>query len=203
MKKLLLCFIASGMLFSNAIDAQHAEGQKHFDVYYGIPGHKGALFRVIDIVDGGTVDVSVLGNVGLRFQYFMTPKFAIGFDGNFTQRKATTTIPYVNASGATAFYTETVQQTLIRAMFRTSWEFLESNGFQMNWANSIGYRNSTWSVASDDPNYESTWDVSIGFPLAFRTALGMGYMFSDKIGINIEAGFGGGALLNAGLTIAL
>jgi hypothetical protein len=208
MKKILLvvllaCFIMS---IPSTVKAQHEEGKMHFDLYHGLPPHTGLLFRTLvqeieDGVDAESKESSTIGNIGFRFQYYIIPTFAMGIDANYTKRDLV--VSYLDV-GSNALYTDQIQQTVTRVMVRTSWEFLEKNGFQVNWANSIGYRSAIWSASSTDPAYVTPSQTARGvIPLAFRTALGMRYMFTDNIGVNLEIGVGGGALANGGLTIAL
>ena len=195
---LVICALFS---FTSSVDAQNKEGGMQFDLYHAVPPHQGIIFRAVSTVsDGETVDVSVLGNLGLRFQYYVKPKFALGLDLNYTKRTADLT--YVG--GITGLsYTDAIQQTIIRAMIRTSWEFVDSEKFHMNWANSIGYRTADWTFSSTDPLFipDADWTGG-GFP-AFRTAIGMRVMFTENVGLNLEIGVGGGSVANGGLTIAL
>ena len=97
-----------------------------------------------------------------------------------------------------------VNQTVIRAMVRTSWEFYNTEKFQINWANSVGYRNVDWSVTGED---SETYDLSlldaVSSPLALRTAIGLRYLFTENIGLSMEFGLGGGNRINAGLAFKL
>lgn len=200
MKKLLFITATICVIFSNSttLNAQHEKGEIQIDVYHGLPPHTGIIFRAVSsVTPDEVVEVKTLGNLGLRFQYYLAPKFALGIDANYTNRSAT--INY----GLTGFE-EKIQQTVIRAMLRTSWEFVKKGGFEMNWNNSIGYRTASWKWSATDPDLTISADYSAGaIPLAFRSALGFRYMFTENIGLNLEVGVSGGALLNGGLTIAL
>ena len=199
MKKFLFATVTIGLMLSNsmAVNAQHEKGKIQIDLYHGLPQHTGILFRAISSVTvGETVEIKTLGNLGLRFQYYLAPKFALGIDANYTNRSAT--INY-----ALTGFEEKIQQTVIRAMLRTSWEFVKSGGFEMNWNNSIGFRNASWNWSATDPDLTINTDWNGGIPIAFRSALGFRYMFTENVGLNLEVGVLGGALLNGGLTIAL
>ena len=199
MKKFLFATVTIGLMLSNcmAVNAQHEKGKIQIDLYHGLPQHTGILFRAISSVTvGETVEIKTLGNLGLRFQYYLAPKFALGIDANYTNRSAT--INYTLTG-----FEEKIQQTVIRAMLRTSWEFVKSGGFEMNWNNSIGLRNASWNWSATDPDLTINTDWNGGVPIAFRSALGFRYMFTENVGLNLEVGVLGGALLNGGLTIAL
>ena len=199
MKKFLFATVTIGLMLSNsmAVNAQHEKGKIQIDLYHGLPQHTGILFRAISSVTvDETVEIKTLGNLGLRFQYYLAQKFALGIDANYTNRSAT--INY-----ALTGFEEKIQQTVIRAMLRTSWEFVKSGGFEMNWNNSIGLRNASWNWSATDPDLTINTDWNGGVPIAFRSALGFRYMFTENVGLNLEVGVLGGALLNGGLTIAL
>jgi|TARA_B110000879_G_scaffold70898_1_gene98991 hypothetical protein len=199
MKKILFATVTIGLMLSNcmAVNAQHEKGKIQIDLYHGLPQHTGILFRAISSVTvDETVEIKTLGNLGLRFQYYLAPKFALGIDANYTNRSAT--INYTLTG-----FEEKIQQTVIRAMLRTSWEFVKSGGFEMNWNNSIGLRNASWNWSATDPDLTINTDWNGGVPIAFRSALGFRYMFTENVGLNLEVGVLGGALLNGGLTIAL
>ena len=199
MKKILFATVTIGLMLSNymVVNAQHEKGKIQIDLYHGLPQHTGILFRAISSVTvDETVEIKTLGNLGLRFQYYLAPKFALGIDANYTNRSAT--INYTLTG-----FEEKIQQTVIRAMLRTSWEFVKSGGFEMNWNNSIGLRNASWNWSATDPDLTINTDWNGGVPIAFRSALGFRYMFTENVGLNLEVGVLGGALLNGGLTIAL
>jgi hypothetical protein len=50
-----------------------------------------------------------------------------------------------------------------------------------------------------DPFYEDDVKVKNLYPVAFRFALGGHYFFTDNVGIGMELGIGGGAIINGGL----
>ena len=199
MKKILFATVTIGLMLSNcmAVNAQHEKGKIQIDLYHGLPQHTGILFRAISSVTvDETVEIKTLGNLGLRFQYYLAPKFALGIDANYTNRSAT--INYTLTG-----FEEKIQQTVIRAMLRTSWEFVKSGGFEMNWNNSIGLRNASWNWSATDPDLTINTDWNGGVPIAFRSALGFRYMFTENVGLNLEVGVLGGSFLNGGLTIGL
>ena len=199
MKKISLITITVFVMFSIAtkVNAQHEKGEIQIDLYHGLPPHTGIIFKAISSASADeTVEVKTLGNLGLRFQYYLAPNFALGVDANYTSRSA----EFVESSTG---YEEKIQQTVIRAMVRTSWEFLKAGGFEMNWNNSIGYRAAGWDWTDTDPNGTINDDWSGGAKIAFRSALGFRYMFTENIGLNLEVGVLGGSFLNGGLTIGL
>lgn len=215
MKKVFTNFIKTSAvvglgLMSTLSYAQLEEGDVIIDLNYGIPS-KGVIFATID---GNSlyndIETSYIGPAGLRLQYMVASNFGIGIEGNYTKRTAKysetiTETEYVyNEDDFTYDYITTstdynveLSQTVIRAMFRTSWEFVNEEKLSVNWANSIGYRKASWKLTPND--YDNTWTFGT-WPLAFRTAIGMRYWIADNVGINAEIGFSGGSYMNAGLS---
>ena len=124
--------------------------------------------------------------------------FGVGLDVSFTSRKGTwdgigteidSNYNYIEEPRA-------AEQTIIRAMIRTSWEIIHKKSFQLFWANSIGYRSVNWKG-----DYDSDWQLSS--PLALRTAMGMRYFFTESIGLSLEFGLGGGSSVCLGGAIKL
>lgn len=209
MKHLLL--VAGSLLFTLSGYAQSTEAQPQpggqaedqatnciekgniiFDVYYG-PAGPGLAARVLAENDNGKT--SYMGPLGIRAQYMLSNAFGIGFDGHYATRGATWTSYDLSGDPYDASY----KVVRIRAMARFSWEFLRTERFNMNWANSIGYKSlvRTW----DDPF--STEENPGWNPIAFRTALGFRLFFTDNIGLNADIGFFGGAFVHGGLSVKL
>ena len=133
-------------------------------------------------------------------------KFGVGIDLNYTSRSASVVdVIFTDITGNTDYFDADITQSIIRAMLRTSWEFVNTEKFQMNWANSIGYRMAPWdfTITSNDTSgsLSDIIDVGDGWPLAFRTAIGIRYFATDNIGLNMELiGLSGGSLMNAGVS---
>ncbi len=124
-------------------------------------------------------------------------KFGIGVDANYSNQELT----YVDyGSDGVTQYDYTLGRS--RAMVRTSWEFVNNERFQVNWANSFGYRTATWSYDSNEPGYVGDEVVGLN-PIAFRTAIWFRVLFTENIGLNTDVGFGAGSLMNLGLTVKL
>ena len=135
-------------------------------------------------------------------------KFGLGLDINYSSRKVDgNTGSFQDNNGNNQNFTYDLKQDVIRLMIRTSWEFINNEKLQMNWANSIGYRSSTWTFNVTDNSSASENDLSYDFlssPLAFRTAIGIRYFIIENFGFNFEVvGLSGGAFMNGGLTLKL
>ena len=135
-------------------------------------------------------------------------KFGIGLDLNYTSRSSSVkNVAFQDSiTGLTDYFDADINQNITRIMVRFSWEFVNDEKIQMHWANSIGYRTAPWdfTVTTDDESasLSDVVDVGDGWPLAFRTAIGLRYFFTDNIGLNMDLiGLSGGAFMNAGLSL--
>ena len=181
---------------SNSENSNLEKGDMMIDVSYSLAGPKGLTWRTIALNTNS--DLSQLGPVGVKFQYMASESFGVGLDVSFTSRKGTwdgigteidSNYNYIEEPRA-------AEQTIIRAMIRTSWEIINKKSFQLFWANSVGYRSVNW-----EGDYEGLELVSS--PLALRTAMGMRYFFTESIGLSLEFGLGGGSSVCLGGAIKL
>jgi len=183
----------SSMFYSNETSAQLAEEDIVVNAYYGLVPNKGAFFRLAeasaDTVQGLTFNY--LGPAGLQAQFMVSDRFGVGIDASYQSKQA-------------SYEGYSVNQAVVRAMVRTSWEFYNTEKFQINWANSVGYRNVDWSVTGEDAEeYDLSLLDAVSSPLALRSALGLRYLFTENIGLTMEFGLGGGNSINAGLAVKL
>jgi hypothetical protein len=190
---LLIPFIGFGQLQS---------GDILIESNYGFVGGKGLWGT---IADEAGIPVEFFGPATVRFQYMTSDKFGVGCDINYSSRSiGGNTGTYTDLNGMPQDFTYDLTQNVIRLMIRTSWEFVNNDKFQMNWANSVGYRMAPWTFTVTDNSNATEDNLSYDFgtwPLAFRTAIGMRYFVSDNIGLNMEViGLSGGSLMNAGVS---
>ena len=210
MKKIKQTFKLGVILFSSILffgnvsaqeeDASTSEklekGDIIIDLSYSLAGPKGLTWRAIALNTNS--DLSQLGPIGVKFQYMASESFGVGLDVSFTSRKGTWD-GYGTELDSNFNYIEeprAADQTIIRAMIRTSWEIINKKSFQLFWANSIGYRSANWT--GDFEGFEL-----VSSPLALRTAMGMRYFFTESMGLSAEFGLGGGSSVCLGAAIKL
>lgn len=129
-----------------------------------------------------------------------TDNFGIGLETNFTSRDITWRETYVDNSQQQVSNNYNVNQIVYRIMIRTNWEFVNEEKFQVNWANSLGHRRAIWSGDYDNFYYWLNVNNNGGWPIAFRTALGIKYWIHENIALNTEFGFSGGSVMNFGVS---
>lgn len=219
MKKIKQTFKLGVIVFSSVLffgnvsaqeeDASNSEklekGDIIIDLSYSLAGPKGFTWREIALNTNS--DLSQLGPIGVKFQYMASESFGVGLDVSFTSRKGTWDVYRTEADSDTTYIEieepRAADQTIIRAMIRTSWEIIHKKSFQLFWANSIGYRSVNWKGDYDRDWLLSVTSASASSPLALRTAMGMRYFFTESIGLSVEFGLGGGSSVCLGGAIKL
>ena len=204
MKRLCICLTSMVISFFSFGQAWEKDNI-NVDAYYGYIS-PGTILNSVDKLSGkNRVGVNydpqtfVVGPVGIRLQYMISSNFGVGLDLNYESKKASwNEDDYDYAVGEFKNQEATYSVTKIKAMVRTSWEFVNTDKFTMNWANSIGFKTGNRIIdAGDDGNVGiSTEDVA---PIAFRTALGARFFITDNININASGGFFGGGWWTIGL----
>lgn len=203
MKKELICMAFMVTCFFSFGQAWQ-QGDVNIDAYYGYVGPGIILNSVNQLTGLNRAGVnydsktSVLGPVGIRAQYMLTKKFAVGLDVNYESKKASwNEDDYDYEIGAFQNYKATYSITKMKVMVRTSWEFLSLDRFTMNFANSIGFKSGKRKLdAGDDGNFGATESMS---PFALRSAVGARFFITDNINIHADGGFFGGGWLTAGI----
>ena len=184
------------------------------DIYYGYVG-PGIILRSIDGLSGDNIagqsydpKTTVIGPIGLRAQYMVGNKFGIGLDVNYETKTGTWNEGVYEYNDDTfdydySSYAASYSVTKLKVMVRTSWEFVNTDKFTMNWANSIGYKAGKRKLdtgGGDVLGLESSSNVS---PIAFRTALGARFFITDNFNIHADGGFFGGGWITGGISYKL
>lgn len=197
MKKLLLGIITALGIFSAQPQAKAqalSQGNKAIDVYYGV-------FSVArSLVNENATNIKFLGPIGFQFEYLASDKMGVGIDFNYTSitwEEDRTVTDSVTSNTTT--YHDKASRTVIRFMPRFNIHFGSSESFDGYFGIAAGYRQATYKYTTNDPNYSDD-SFSGSIPFAMRICLGARYYFTENIGVNMEMGFGGGALINAGLS---
>ena len=204
------------VLASKYTSAQvYDKGNAVIDIYYGYVG-PGAILSAVKAVEGevnlaGTnynPSTTIIGPLGLRAQYMVSPNFGLGLDVSYERKSAawTDAVAVMDsdgfvATGPNGFATyentnSSYSVTKVKMMIRTSWEFINTEKVSLNWANSIGYKTGERSFNNISDSFFSFSVSQRVWPIALRSALGARYFITDNIGAHIEFGvFGGGVIL--------
>lgn len=188
----------SGLLLnSNSASAQAVEqGNVTLDAYYGFPNFTTYLIRSFGDEDGTNTKATSLGPIGIKFEYMVSDKVGVGIDYNYTQ--VGVEWDSYDSSTSVSYHYKTTSK-LHRIMPRFNIHFGSSENFDGYFSIGAGYRAKTYTLETNDPDGGDT--VPGLNPFAFRIALGGRYYFSDNIGMFMELGLSGGALVHAGLAL--
>lgn len=207
MKKILYTTITAilflGTVSTTKVQAQVVEeGTMIFDVYYGFPNLYTSILKAEYVNDNPgeeyqNVKVGGIGPMGLRFEYLITEKIGLGVDMNYTN----TTVDWNETIDGNT-YDYNVKVPRIRVMGKFNFHFAKSDKFDAYTAFGAGYGSFKLVTETNDPNYIFT-NLENPIPVSIRFALGARYFFNDNLGINLEFGLLGGALINAGLSFKI
>jgi opacity protein-like surface antigen len=190
----ILCFWALGM------QAQVVQkGTVLIDGYLGFPNLYKTVLQNNYGEGGNNLKVGGIGPLGGRIEYLIADKIGVGLDLNYSS--ASLTYTELNSVNGT-LYDYKIGRSIFRAMPRFNFHFGNSDSFDGYAGVGSGYRSVNWTFESNDPFYN---DESIGglIPVAFRIFVGGRYFFTDLLGIHMEFGLGGGALMQGGLSLKL
>lgn len=166
------------------------------DVYYGVSFSN---FVVINQFGVGKIN-NLIGPIGLKFETMVTDKIGLGIDLNFSQ----TSISWINNStynNGTYYSYCNYDETHFRALLNFSNHFMTTERSDTYSSLRVGLNSVNYSLNTNNPSlYRSYSFFPITIPVSFRIAVGHKFFFNNNIGINIEAGFGGGPLISGGLT---
>jgi hypothetical protein len=170
---------------SNAI----SKGKSTINIYYGYNVFTGIYKAVANSAAVGTTVKSV-GPVGVVYEYLITDK--IGLGGEFGYSKTTvsyneTTTDYM---GNSSTYNYQWNFSTIRAMIRLNIHFVKSDKWDIYYLTSIGYRSTTFSFSTTEPNYTGSASFSSPIPFGVKPGLGFRYFFTENLGVNLEMAIG-------------
>lgn len=190
-------FAAPKQAKSQAVDA----GNILIDAYYGFPNLFTSALKTTYANSGSVEDVNIggIGPVGGRFEYMVSEKIGIGLEINYTDSYVEYTDLGTDTLGNPYRYEYKVSVPRLRIMPRFNFHFGSSDVFDGYFAVAAGYNNTQYKFESNDPDFGDESITGL-VPVAFRLAVGGRYFFTDAVGIHMELGLGGGALINGGLS---
>lgn len=196
-KKIAVAVVAvAAMIPAKESNGQAVEqGNITIDVYYGFPNLTGSLAKSLST--DSELTVKSLGPIGGKFEYMVSDKMGVGLESNFSKTSFTYT-EYDDYDSTNYEYTSSI--TSLRFMPRWNIHFGSSDSFDGYFGIAAGYLSRKYEWESTDPDYQAE-SISGLFPLAMRLAVGGRYYFTDNIGLHMELGIGGGAIIHGGLSM--
>ncbi|MEX0968057.1 MAG: outer membrane beta-barrel protein [Bacteroidia bacterium] len=204
--RLLIMALLAVMTFPGKGNAQALEeGNIAVDVYYGFPNLFKSVVETTYANSGSeeNVEIGGIGPMGMRGEYMVSDDVGIGLEVNYTNTVVSYEESSINSFGEFETYTYEVSVPRLRIMPRFSIHFGNSDNFDFYGAVAAGYNSTKFKFKTNDPNEEFDEEVKSPLPVAFRIAIGGRYYFADLVGINMEIGLGGGALVCGGLSLRI
>lgn len=206
MKKVLTLALSVSLIFGSAIINHSSaqvldEGNILIEAYYGFPNLYTTVLKstYASGSDGyeENIEVGGAGPIGVRGEYLITEKFGIGLDMNYTNTYISWTEDW---QGTTYNYKVSVPR--IRAMAKFNFHFVQTDQFNAYTSFGAGYGSLKYVYDTNDPNWTTDED-KFPIPVSFRLAAGARYFFTENIGVNLEFGLFGGALIHGGLSFKI
>lgn len=168
------------------------------DAYYGLltftnPRIFGINPWIIGSREIKNAEYRNFGPIGGRAEYMVTDMIGLGMEFNYSSNYVTW------IEGA---YSYEYSVTRIRAFPRFNIHFSNSEKLDAYVGAGLGYRDLVRSFSSDNPNHQNI-KIPVIIPIAIRFGLGTRYFFTDRIGIGLEFGFGGGAFFHPSFSIKI
>jgi outer membrane protein W len=188
----IIAVIAVNFYSSNKANAQCIEqGNVIVDASYGFPNLYTSILKAAYENSGTTQSgfkIGTMGPIGLQGEYLLSDKIGIGLCFTY----ANSSVEWTET--ATTTYNYKVSVPRIRVLPTFNFHFATSDALDPYFILGVGY--SSWSLKyeSNDPTFTGG-SISSSVPVAWRSAIGLRYFFTDNIGARLEFGIGGALVL--------
>lgn len=197
MKKNHLLILLAILSFNIAHTQVFESGSNHIQVGYGFGLNNSKLLSAYQ--SNNSYKYSGFGPVFGSFEHGITDNIGIGgcisyssFGGSWVQES------YLNS------YDYSYRWSTLSIMIRGAYHFNLNNPKIDSYAGiGLGIMKFGYKWTSNDPNFnESNNNISLGTPLGYQIFIGGRYLFTDKIGVYGEIGYGI-SLMNLGLSFKI
>ncbi len=197
MKKLLLCFIASGMLFSNSINAQREQNQVVVSAGMGYSIGQAIFKGILNAIEaGGTNTVSSIPIINVMVDYGITENFSLGAAYSFNS------FSWSDSSIDPSGVITSVDLSAARHNIGLRPLFHFGNNEKVDLYTGARLGTSIWSLsgsATDSQGNDTgaSTDIPAGV-VTVQALFGVRTYFTDVIGANFEVGIGNAPYFVAG-----
>lgn len=213
MKKILLFVSAVALTTGAFAQTPTREGNIIIDPYAGIPNWANSI--LYNNVDSDNADTSGFANYhvnggflsyGGRVEYLVADNFGVGIDANY--EVSGFGYDYNEYNPVTGNYdiasTYDYKAKKLRIMARFNYHFVQNDRVDAYAGFAGGYkhvnRTAYRTVKATGSETEDASNIGALVPVTLRIAVGTRIYFTDNIGLNLELGAFGGALLQFGLS---
>lgn len=197
MKKLLLCFIASGMLFSNSINAQREQNQVVVSAGMGYSIGQAIFKGILNAIEaGGTNTVSSIPIINVMVDYGISENFSLGAAYSFNS------FSWSDSSIDPSGVITSVDLSAARHNIGLRPLFHFGNNEKVDLYTGARLGTSIWSLsgsATDSQGNDTgaSTDIPAGV-VTVQALFGVRTYFTDVIGANFEVGIGNAPYFVAG-----
>jgi hypothetical protein len=193
MKKSIILLVSAllsfGTVFSQTSERALSEGDNAVNVYYGV-NLLTSFYKGLATETASDVKVTGVGPVGIVYEHMVTDGIGLGAEFSY----ASTTLTYIDKgtdnNGQVQNYNWEVKFATVRAFFRANFHFTKSEKFDSYFLLAAGYRNSSFTVNTNDPYYKDDFKISGFVPFGLKPGVGFRYFFTPNVGINLEIAAG-------------
>ena len=182
------------------------KGKLLIDADYGVPYLTGSVVKtVLDNSTGSSVaSISNLNHIGGKFEYLVTDNIGVGLE--YTYAAVSAKYNYVrsytdNNQNYTVLERYNAKLTKQRILLRVNIHFNTTEKLDVYSTLGLGYKKTqlkTDNIYNTVEVFGFNRTINM-FPISMRGGIGIHYFFTQNIGLNLEAGFGG-PIIQAGLT---
>lgn len=164
------------------------------EAHYGFPNPSSFLKLALSATRSlNNLDAHGVGPIGARGEFMLSNRFGFGIEASYTKSKLTFTDNDHD-------YSVALQR--IRVFPRLNFHFVQNTDVvDVYGAVGAGLHLPRYSFETTDPNFGRASLPGI-IPVALRMALGF-RAYAGPVGMGMEIGFPGGALINGGVTVRL
>jgi opacity protein-like surface antigen len=197
----LLLFSLLFTVISIHINAQAvSQGASIIDLNHGFPNFSNILEDAVNTGTSTEIKGTGFGPSSIKYEYMITDRIGLGAEFNY----ANSTVSYrdIGSNGNTYNYEVSIPR--FRIMPKFNFHFGTSDIADFYASVAAGYSSFSFNTKTNDPDYIAEDEIDINpTNIAFRLALGTRVFITDNVGLGMEIGLGGGALIAGGLAFKI
>jgi hypothetical protein len=166
-----------------------SKGKSTINIYYGYNVFTSIYTAVATSAALGTTVKSV-GPVGVVYEYMISDKIGLGGEVGYSKTSVSYNETFTDYMGNSSTYNYQWNFSTIRAMVRLNIHFFQNDKFDIYYLTSMGYRATSFSFSTNEPNYGASVSFKSPIPFGIKPGLGFRFFFTKNIGLNLEMAIG-------------
>jgi hypothetical protein len=179
------------------------KGNHSVNVYYGYSVFRSYYINVAELIaedENLDYSISTTGPFGLMYEYMVADVIGLGGELGYSASEFNWVMEGVDVNLDPAKWNYKVNFATTRIQMRLNFHMIKSDHFDTYILFNAGYRNTKFTVDTDDPFYVPEFKVPLFFPIGVKMGLGVRYFFIKNIGLNAEFALGS-PMVSGGLSI--